>query len=231
MSRPHEDRQRHTLVDHRPGGLPMTFPNGSWLAIGVGRVKAARSDACVAAYETLVEKAQTSNVHADSAVILTSYNGRRVVTMVGVRGHDGFRHLAAAWDDHHRFAQHRAIAESVSLGLYEVVASVGNPAIDPASHDTFVYEQFEHPVPNIVELFTSSEASPEFRGALILHGDDGRATVAIARFVNGESYETFRTSRASANALGSEDQSVTTSFPVHPVRTFAFMLGAGGEAS
>jgi hypothetical protein len=41
MSRPHEDRQGHTLVDHRLGGLPMTFPNGSWLAIGVGRVKAA----------------------------------------------------------------------------------------------------------------------------------------------------------------------------------------------
>jgi hypothetical protein len=90
MSRPHEDRQRHTLVHHRPGGLPMTFRNGNWLAIGVGRVKATRSDACVAAYETLVEEAQTFNAHADSAVILTSYNGRRVVTMVKVRGQTAF---------------------------------------------------------------------------------------------------------------------------------------------
>jgi len=221
VSRPHEDRERHTLVDHRPGGLPITFPSGSWLVIGVGRVKAERSDACVAAYETLVEKAQTSNVHAGSAVVLTSHNKRRVVTIVGVRGHDGFRHLAAAWDDHHRFEQHRAVAESVSLGLYEVAASIGDTLVDPGSHDAFVYEQFERPVPKIADLFASSNALPEFRGAMVLSGDDGRTTVVISRFVNVESYEAFRTSRAAANALGSEDQTGTTSFPVHPARTFA----------
>jgi hypothetical protein len=220
VSRPHEDRERHTLVDHRPGGLPITFANGSWLVVGVGRVKAERSDACVAAYETLVEKAETSNVHAGSAVVLTSHDKRRVITIVGVRGHDGFRHLAAAWDDHHRFEQHRAIAESVSLGLYEVAASIGETLVDPASHDTFVFEQFERPVPKIADLFASSNALADFRGAMILQGDDGRTTVVISRFVNGEAYETFRTSRAAANALGSEDQTGTSSFPVHPVRTF-----------
>jgi hypothetical protein len=221
LPRPHEDRQRHTLVDHRPGGLPVAFPNASWLAIGVGRVKAERSDACVSAYETLVEKAQTSNVHAASALLLTSHNGRRIVTLVGVHGHDDFRHLAAAWDDHHRFAQHRAVAESMSLDLYEVAASVGDALVDPASHDWFVYEQFERPVPRIVDAFASSDASPEFRGAMILRGDDGRSTVVISRFVNGESYEAFRTGRTAANALGSEDQTGTTSFPVHATRTFA----------
>lgn len=221
MSRPHEDRQRHTLVDHRPGGLPVTFSIGSWLVVGVARVKAERSDACVAAYETLVEKARTSNVRAGSAVILGSHNGRRVVTMVGVSGHDGFRHLAAAWDDHHRFAQHRAIAESVSLALYEVAASAGDTVLDPASHDTFVYEQFERPVPRIVDLYASSDAIPEFRGAVILRGDDGQSTIVISRFVNGESYAAFRTSRAAANAIGSEDETGTTSFSVHPTRTFA----------
>jgi hypothetical protein len=220
LSRPHEDRKRHTLVDHRPGGLPVTFPNGSWLVIGVAHVKAERSDACVAAYETLVEKARTSNVHAGSAVVMTSHNGRRVVTMVGVRGHDGFRHLAAAWDDHHRFAEHRAIAESVSLALYEVAASAGDTVLDPASHDTFVYEQFERSVPGIVDVYAASDALPDFRGAMILRGDDGRSTVVISHFVNSESYAAFRTSRAVANAVGSEDETGTTSFSVHPARTF-----------
>ena len=188
--------------------------------LGVARVKAERSDACVAAYESLVEKAQTSNVHAGPAAIFTSHNGRRVVTMVGVRGHDGFRHLAAAWDDHHRFEQHRAIAESVSLGLYEVVGSIATADVDPVSHDAFVYEQFDRPVPNVTELFASIDAAAEFHGATILHGDDGRATVILSRFAHLAGYEAFRTSRGAANALGATDESATTSFQVAPARTF-----------
>jgi hypothetical protein len=221
LSRPHEDRERHTLVDHRPGGSPITFPNGSWLVVGVARVKAERSDACVAAYETLVEKARTSNVHASIAAVFTAENGRRVVTMVGVRGHEGFRHLAAAWDDHHRFEQHRAIAEAVSLGLYEVVASVAEAGVDPGSHDVLVFEQFAHPVPKVTELFTAADALAEFRGATIMNGDDGRTTVVLARFAHLAAYETFRASRNAANALGSTEQSGTTAFPMHATRTFS----------
>jgi hypothetical protein len=131
VSRPHEDRERHTLVDHRPGGVPVTFTVGSWLAIGTARVKAERNDACVAAYETLAEEARTSNVHAGPAAVFASVNGRRVVTMVGVRGHDGFHQLTAAWDDHHRNAEHRVIAESVSFALYNVAATIDAADIDP----------------------------------------------------------------------------------------------------
>lgn len=220
MSRPHEDRERHTLVDHRPGGDAVTFPKGSWVVLGVGRVKADRNDALVSAYETLVEKARTSNVHAGSAAVFSAQNGRRVVTMVAVRGHDGFRQLAAAWDDHHRFEQHRAIGEAVSLGLYEVVDSTGIADIDPASHDAFVYEQFDRLVSKASELFASIGALETFRGATILSRDDGAATVVLSRFANAAAYDGFRAGRDATNALGSADQSGTTSFPVHAVRTF-----------
>jgi hypothetical protein len=149
MSRPHEDRENHTRVDHRAGGAPVGFAPDSWVAIGVANVKADRNDACVAAYETLVEKARTSNVHANPAVIFASKNERRVVTMVGVQGHEGFRHLSAAWDDHHRNAQHRVISESVSFALYKVVAHAGNADVDPTASDAYEYERVDRSVPNI----------------------------------------------------------------------------------
>jgi hypothetical protein len=142
------------------------------------------------------------------------------VTLVGVRGHDGFRHLAAAWDDHHRFAQHRVVAESVSSGLFEVAAAVADAEVVPGAHDAYVYEQFERPVPGARDLFASSEVSAEFRGATILHGDDGRATVILARFAHIAAYEAFRAGRDAANALGAADGSGTTSFQITPTRTF-----------
>jgi len=228
MSRPHEDRERHTLVDHRPGGAPITFAARSWLVVGIARVKAERSDACIAAYESLVEKAQTSNVHAGPAAVFGSHNGRRVVTLVGVRGHDGFRHLAAAWDDHHRYEQHRAIAESVSLGLYEVAASIAAADVDPASHDAYRFEHIERPVPGAAELYASIDASAEFRGATILHADTGEGTVLLSRFANVAAYESFRAGRDAANALGSADGSGTSSFQVRPTRTFELLAAGRG---
>jgi len=220
VSRPHEDRERHTLVDHRRGGEAVRFASGSWVVIGVGRVKAERSDACVAAYETLVEKARTSNIHAGPVAIVVSHDRRRVVTMVGVRGHDGFRHLAAAWDDHHRFAQRRAIAESVSLGLYEVAASTGAADLDPSSHDAYDYEQLDRPVPKFVDVLAGLDALTEFRGATILHGDAGQTTVILSRFAHIAAFVAFRASRDATNALGLVDAPGTSSFPFHPTRTF-----------
>jgi hypothetical protein len=221
LSRPHEDRERHTLVDHRPGGAPATFTVGSWLAIGIARVKAERNDACVAAYETLVEKAQTSNVHAGPAAVFASGNGRRMVVMVGVRGHEGFRHLAAAWDDHHRNAQHRVIAESVSFALYEVAAGIAAADIDPGSHDAYVFERVERAVPRVSELFSSLDAAPDFRGATIFHDDGGSATVILSRFAHIADHTVFRTSRDAVNVLGSTDDSGDTSYAVRPRTTFA----------
>jgi hypothetical protein len=221
MSRPHEDHERHTLVDHRPGGDPVTFAHGSWLVLGVAHVKAERSDACVSAYETLLEKAATSKTHARPAAIFLSHNERRVVTLAGVAGHDGFKAIAAAWDDHHREAQHRAIAESVTLGLFSVSAAIGAAAIDPASHDAMHYEQFLHPIPGAAGLFSAATAPDTFRGALILNGDDGRTTAIVSRFTHAEAYAEFRADGRATTELGASGKGETVSFPVHVVRTIA----------
>jgi hypothetical protein len=225
MSRPHEDRERHTLVDHRPGGSAVLFTVGSWLAIGIARVQAERTDACVSAYETLTEEARTSNVHAGPAAIFASANGRRVVTLVGVRGHDGFRHLTAAWDDHHRFAEHRVVAESVSFALYEVAASIGAADIDSATHDVYVYERVERPATRVCELFASLGAATDFRGATVCHDDGDIVTVILSRFAHFAAYDGFRAGRAAMNALGSPGDPGETGFAVHSRKTIA-LLGA-----
>ncbi len=220
VSRPHEDRERHTLVDHRPGGSPVMFTLGSWLGIGIARVQAERADACVSAYETLAaEEARTAGVHAGPAVVFESANSRRVVTMVGLRGHDGFRRLTAAWDDHHRNAQHRVIAESVSFALYEVAASIGAADVDCASHDVYAYEHVGRPVSRVCELFSSLGASKDFRGATICHDDGDTATVMLSRFAHVAAYDAFRAGRDAVNALGSVGGLGESAFTVHPRKT------------
>ncbi len=183
-------------------------------------MKADRCDACVSAYETLIEKARTSNIHAGVAAILVSHDRRRVVTMVGVRGHDGFAHLKAAWDDHHQFAQHRAVAESVSLDLYEVAASAGDSELDPSSHDAYEYEHLDHPVPSIEGLISEVGTSIGLRGASILHSDDARTTVILSRFAHSAEFAVFRAGNRVAHALGAVDAPGTSAFQVHPAKTF-----------
>jgi hypothetical protein len=201
--------------------LPVGFAVDSWLAIGIAHVKAERTDACVAAYETLIEKARTSNVHAGPAAVFASDNGRRVVTMVGLPGHDEFRHLAAAWDDHHRNAQHRVIAESVSFTLYRVAAGIAAADIDPASHDAYVYEHLDRSAPGASALFSSLGDSPNFRGAAVFSDDGATATVILSRFAHLADYDDFRGSPAATNALGSRSAAGESSFAAHPRKTFA----------
>jgi hypothetical protein len=221
MSRPHEDRERHTLVDHRPGGVPVAFTVGCWLAVGIAHVAADRSDACVSAYETLIEAARTSNVHAGPAAVFASENGRRVVTLIGVRGHAGYRQLAAAWDDHHRFAQHRAMSESAFLELCTVGTNIGGADIDPASSDAYFYERIDRPLAHVSEMLFSLSASAAFRGATILH-DDGagaNATIVLLRFTDAAAYEVFRGSRGAVTALGSTHGNGETRFRMIPRKT------------
>jgi hypothetical protein len=221
MSRPHEDRENHTLVDHRGGGPPVAFAPGSWVAIGVAHVKADRNDACVAAYETLVEKAFTSNVHGAPAIVFASDNKRRVIVMLGVLGHEAFGHLSAAWDDHHRNQQHRVISESVSFALYKVVAHAGIADIDPAASDAYEYERLERPVSRVNELCSSLDALPDFRGATVLYDEVASATVIVSRFSRIAAYDAFRTGPEAVELLGTADEPGRTSFPIRPRKTLA----------
>ena len=206
MSRPHEDIRHHTPADHRTGGPATAFAQASWWAIAVVHVTAQRAAAALASYETLVEQARASTPTGREAAFLESHNRHRVIVLLNLDGHEPFRHLAAAWDEHHLLAERHAVDESHSLELYRVVTTGGEAAIDPASTDAYAFEHVAA-IERIEALVADAVAAPGFRGIVVFANDAG-AHVILYRFANAEAIETFRASPGAER------------YPVRPVRTF-----------
>ena len=220
MPRPHEDLERHTPADHRPGGPPIEFAPGVWLAIDVVHMKADRVGAGISTYETLIEKARTSSTKARAAVVLRSANNRRVIALVEIAGHDAFRHLESAWDDHHLKAERHAVAESSSLALYRLAASAGDMSFDPASKDAYAFEHVARGPERVRALITAIAPADGFRGVLVLGSDDASASAIVYRFEHAAELDAFRASAAAQQLLGPVGASGETDSPVHPVKTF-----------
>jgi hypothetical protein len=217
MTRPHEDLERHTIADHRPGGVPIHFEPNAWCAIDIAHVKAERVDAGISAYETLIEKARdTSETRARVAVVLRSTNNRRVISLLEIEGHDAFRHLQSAWDDHHLAYQRHDVAESSTLALYRLAATAGDASIDPETKDTYSFEHVTRSAERVHAIANTIAAAEGFRGALIFGFDDDSASVIIFRFAHAHQFDTFRASAAAQQGLGP----VGAGGVVHPVRTF-----------
>jgi hypothetical protein len=205
MTRPHEDIQHHTAVDHRPGGPPVAFVKNAWCAIDVVHVKSDRAGAGISAYETLIEEARKSPTKAGSAVILRAGDDRGVLALVEVGGHDAFKHLQSAWDNHHLLAEHRAVAESSKLALYQVIAITGDCALDPQSKDAYAVEPFPTAPQQVEKLLAGLPGAQGFRGTVLIGTDDGTKSFAIYRFEHAAQIEGLRSAAQ----------------PVHPVKTFA----------
>jgi hypothetical protein len=192
MPRPHEDRERHTLTDHRPGGETIAFEAGSWFAVEIARVKRERLGAALSAYESMIERARTSSGEARCAAVFSAATGREVLALVGVAGHEEFRQLASAWDDHHRFANGHAVTESRTLGLYRVERTAGDVSIDPASTDAYVFERMARDRNVPVPIVTDVSAALGFRGVVAFRSDDGNRSILIYRFENLGQFELLR---------------------------------------
>jgi hypothetical protein len=220
MPRTHEDKERHTPVDHRLGGLPITFAAGAWCAIEVAHVSAGRVDAGISTYETLIERARTSGAKARTAAVLRSANNRRVVALVELDGHEGFRHLHSAWDYRHLEAANHNVAESDSLALYQVAASEGETNIDPDSKHAYAFERVARKPQNVRKIVTAVANAPGARGALVFGSDDGNTSAIVYRFERAEDVVAFRASRAALDILGSVSAEGEALSIVHPVKTF-----------
>ena len=190
VPRPHEDRERHTPTDHRAGGPIITFAPGSWWAIEVAHVAAERVQAGIASFETLIEKARHS-AKAHEGVVLYSHNHRRVIALLGLDGHEAFRHLASAWDDHHLFAERHAVAESQSLALYKLSTAIGEAIVDPASTDVYAFERTLRTVEAVRTIASEIAAAPGFRSAALFTTDDDRAPVILYTFTHDAEIEAF----------------------------------------
>jgi hypothetical protein len=220
MTRPHEDLQRHTPTDHRPGGVPVSFASGAWCAIDVVHTKAERVDASISAYETLIEKARTSTVAARLAAVLRSVNDRRVIAIVEIEGHDAFHHLQSGWDDHHLVAQRHDVAESSTLGLYRVAASTGDAAIDPESKDAYAFEHVAVAPERTSALAAAAPKAHGFRGVVVFGADDDKGSIIVYHFGHAADLDAFRASAEALRILGPLRADGETISAVHPVRTF-----------
>lgn len=215
MTRPHEDLQRHTVTDHRSGGVPIRFANDAWCAVDIAHLKAERVDAGIAAYETLIEKARRRY-----AVVLRSVNKRRVISMLEIDGHEAFRHLQSAWDDHHLVAQRHDVAESSTLSLYRVAGTSGDASIDPETKDSYTFEHVSRSAERAGAIVTAISAAEGFRGVLVFGFDDDSAAAILYRFAYAAEFATFRASPVAQQVLGPIGESGEALSAVRPVRTF-----------
>ncbi len=220
MSRPHEDRQRHTLVDHRPGGSRVSFGVGSWCAIDIAAVKSSRALAALSAYETLIEKMPAADPARQCSALFRSIDHRRVVAFVELRGHAEFRHLAASWDDHHLYAEHRASAESTNLALFRIMTAAGDARIDPASPDRYLLENVSVPAARVGGLLKAMALALGYRGVILASSDDETSSIIVYRFEHEAEFEAFRTSPPAVAILGAVGATGETLFAMHPVKTF-----------
>jgi hypothetical protein len=221
MPRPHEDIEHHTPVDHRGGGPPIALAPKAWCAIDIVHVTAARVGAGISAYETLIEKARSPSAKGQTAAVLRSANDRRVLAFIELDGHEGFRHVKAAWDDHHLTAQRHAVAESSELALFQVTSIAGDVHIDPGSHDAYAFEHVGRPPQRVRELIEPVAAAPGFRGTLVLGTDDAKDSAIVYRFAHAAEIDAFRASPAAIEILGPVGEGDETFYAVHPVKTFA----------
>jgi hypothetical protein len=207
-------------VDHREGGPPITPRAGSWFAIDVVHVTAERIGAGLSAYESLIEQARTSSAKARTATVLRSANDRRVVALVEIGGHDAFSHLKSAWDDHHLSSEHRAVAESSALGLYQVAADAGESAIDPGSTDAYAFERVARAPQEVRALIPSASSAAGFVGLVVFGTSDGEASAILYRFHHRADLDAFRAGPAATKILGNAGSSGESAFAVRPAKTF-----------
>jgi len=192
MTRPHEDLERHTFVDHRDGGPSVTFPSGAWCAVDVAHVASDRIDAGLSAYETLIEKARTSSAKAGRAVVLRSEDNRSVLALVEIGGHEAYAHLRSAWEESRLYTEHRAVATSSDLRLYRVSTCSGETGIDPASTDAYGFERTELDPEQTRAFVRTVVAAPGFVGAFLFEDPDGRDGAVVYRFRTRSDIASFR---------------------------------------
>jgi hypothetical protein len=193
MTRPHEDIQHHTAVDHRPGGPAIRISPNAWCAIDVVHVKRERVDAGIASYETLIEQARTSSAKVGASAILHSLDNRRVIVVATLGGHDAFAHLKSAWDDHHLRAEKHTVAESSTLGLFQLTTAIGEVAFDAQAKNVYAVEHIEVAPEKAQAIAHTTAQAPGFQGALVFGSDDGTTSVLIYQFEHPSEFAVTRT--------------------------------------
>lgn len=131
----------HTNVDHREAGpdVELTASN-AWVAVAEFDTKSDRQRAVVSSLETRIELFRRER-HVASSFVMSSRDGHRVVALLWISGHDDFRSLQSAWDQHELPLARRDKAESSRLLLCRCTATSGDPTFAVNGSDILTFEE------------------------------------------------------------------------------------------
>ncbi|HTW85454.1 MAG TPA: hypothetical protein VMD91_15400 [Candidatus Sulfotelmatobacter sp.] len=167
----------HTTVDHRPGGLDVDIEASSaWIAVGVFDAKAGREPAVLSSVETMIEQFARERP-VPSAFVMASRDGHRVVAFLWLAGHDAFRALQSAWDQHHLHLAREDKAESMRLALCHCTATSGDPLFEIGTTEVVTFE--EHTGANAV---LPSGDDDTVLGRALLVDDVAQHSFVLSRF-------------------------------------------------
>ncbi len=141
----------HTNVDHRETGPDLALAaSGAWIALAEFHTKPDRQHAAIAAAETRIELFQRER-HVTSALVMASNDGHRVVALLWIGGHDDFRSLQSAWDQHQQHLAHTDKAASWKMWLCRCTATSGDPTFEVGGPEVVTFENLsngDHTLPD-----------------------------------------------------------------------------------
>jgi hypothetical protein len=130
----------HTDVDHRSAGPDVDIAEAKgWVAVAEFGVKPDRQQAEISALETRVELFRRER-HIGASFVIASRDKHRVGAFLWLGGHDAFRSLESAWDQHALHLARTDKAESSKLFLCTCKSTTGNPTFEVEGSDVVTFD-------------------------------------------------------------------------------------------
>ncbi len=130
----------HTDVDHKSGGPDVELADAKgWVAVAEFDVKPDRQQAEISALETRIELFRHER-HVGPSFVFASRDKHRVGAFLWLGGHDAFRSLQSAWDQHAQHLARTDKAESGKLFLCTCRSTTGNPTFEVEGSDVVTFD-------------------------------------------------------------------------------------------
>jgi hypothetical protein len=149
----------HTGVDHRSIGPDVELADAKgWVAVAEFDVKPDRQQAEISALETRIELFRRER-HVESSFVFASRDKHRVGAFLWIDGHDAFRSLQSAWDQHAQHLARTDKAESGRLFLCTCKSTTGNPTFEVEGSDVITFDALAPAAVGEAVAYAASESA------------------------------------------------------------------------
>jgi hypothetical protein len=166
----------------------------TWVAIAEFAAKPDRQSTVVGAVEARIERV-VGERDLDSAILMASRDGLRVVAFLWVEGSEEFGALRTAWDEQEEHLARTDKDETAKLTLCRCVSTSGDPRFSARSTDIVTFDAFDTGSKEAVAA--ASTGDPAVLGSALLRDDSSVHTFILARRARidrqARRYQVFRT--------------------------------------